>query len=138
MAVTLTRRRRSPLRRLCCWSLWASASTVWAAGAAAPFKAPASLSQASTAAIVAPAEPAASEIDDPSKGLLGLRRSARSSALIDGQWVNVGETARGARLVAITRQGVHLSHPDGRREFLALNPDVQWTPHTVRVNEGRP
>ncbi len=120
-----------------CWALWAAASTVGAAGAAAPFKAPPSLN-AAPPVIAAPPEPTASEVDVLRTGLMGLRQGPHSAALIDGAWVDLGQTARGARLVAITRQGAHLTHPDGRREFLALNPDAQWTPHTARLKEGRP
>lgn len=102
-----------------------------AAGRAAPFKPPAST-------LTAPALPSspqplgepATAMPDPAQGLLGIRRGARSAALMDGTWVDVGQTARsGARLVSVTALGAHLIHPDGRREFLALSPQARWSPH---------
>ncbi len=132
----------------------------WAAGSAAPFKPPASTlappAQAlappslptpapAPEAVPAPEDPAASAPAQP-LGLSGIRRGAHSAALIDGAWVDLGQTARGARLVAVTAHGAQLAHPDGRREFLPLSPEAQWSPHRpaaggvvkTPVKEGRP
>ncbi len=113
-----------------------------ALGASAPFKPPVLPSSGELPVMAAAApEPAASDavIDEvPSKGLFGIRSGPRSAALIDGQWVDVGQRVRGARLLSVTPQGARLGHPDGRREFLELNPEVRWTPHRAAAKEGRP
>lgn len=113
-----------------------------ALGAAAPFKPPVLPSSGDLPVLAAAApEPAASDAvleDLPTKGLFGIRRGPRSAALIDGEWIEVGQQVRGARLLSVTPQGAQLGHPDGRREFLELNPEVRWTPHRPAVKEGRP
>ena len=55
-------------------------------------------------------------------GLSGVRVGPRAAALIDGQWVAVGGTARGARLLSVQSDAATLRHADGRVERLLLNP----------------
>jgi hypothetical protein len=118
--------------------LW-SALGALALGSAAPFLPPARAAAADAASEAAmPAEAGSSAPAEAPPGLLGIRSGPRSAALIDGAWVDVGQQARGARLVSVTREGAHLTHPDGRREFLPLNPEARWTPHRPLVKEKRP
>lgn len=69
---------------------------------------------------------------------MGLKLGAHRSALIDGHWLKVGQSARGAQLVDINNEGVHLRHANGRREIWGLSPQAQWTPRTPPVKVKAP
>jgi hypothetical protein len=71
-------------------------------------------------------------------GLLGLKLGTHSAALIDGNWLKVGQSTKGAQLVDITQEGVHLRHSNGRREILVLSPDARWIRRTPPVNVKAP
>jgi hypothetical protein len=58
------------------------------------------------------------------QGLTGVRVGRHAGAVIDGQWVRKGRTARGARLVQVQRTRVVLKHPDGRKEVIEMYPPV--------------
>lgn len=55
-------------------------------------------------------------------GLSGVRTGHRAAALIDGQWLAVGDTVRGARVLSVQADAATLRHADGRIERLLLNP----------------
>jgi hypothetical protein len=55
-------------------------------------------------------------------GLTGLRFGRKPQALIDGEWVALGQTVRGARLARLRPQHALLVHPDGREERLSMFP----------------
>ena len=97
-----------------------------ALGPAQPFTAPAATAHAADAATTA--APATSS------GLAGVRLGTSPGALVDGQWIALGQAVRGARLVSVRAHDVSLRHTDGRIERLALFPEVQ--PPTTSANSG--
>ncbi len=90
---------------------WLSSAN--ALGPAQPFAPPAKLSANDGAAALALA----------TNGLTGLRLGSRPAALINGEWLHIGQTTRGAKLISITQQQAQLLHPDGRSETLLLAAD---------------
>jgi hypothetical protein len=107
-ALTLLRRLGLPLL------LSAAAAPACALGPSAPFTPPAA---AASAPAIDSAQTAAAA---DASGLAGVRLGATPQALIDGHWHRAGDAVRGARLVAVTRHGVTLQHPDGRVDQLFL------------------
>ena len=67
-------------------------------------------------------------------GLSGVRVGPRAAALIDGQWVAVGDTARGARLLSVQADAATLRHADGRVERLLLNPAALLSAKTAATD----
>ena len=67
-------------------------------------------------------------------GLSGVRVGPRAAALIDGQWVAVGDTARGARLLSVQADAATLRHADGRVERLLLNPAAPLSAKTATAD----
>lgn len=59
----------------------------------------------------------------PVGALAGVRLGTKPAALIDGEWIALGHSVRGARLAQVRAQAVTLQHVDGRLERLALFPD---------------
>jgi hypothetical protein len=57
--------------------------------------------------------------------LAGVRLGTRPAALIDGEWIALGQSVHGARLVGVRMQDITLQHADGRIERLALFPDTK-------------
>lgn len=148
MAVTLTGRRRGLCGLAAALALCApllGPSAVLALGAAAPFAPPARIvvkpappapppAPAAAAAATAAAPPQAAAASEPEAtpvaavagtGLSGIHLGTPPRALIDGEWVALGERVRGARLDAVRTAEVQLRHPDGRIERLPLTPQVQ-------------
>lgn len=144
MAVTLTGRRRGLCGLAAALALCApllGPSAVLALGAAAPFAPPArivvkpaALAPAAAAVVAAAVLPQAAAASEPEAtpvaavagaGLNGIHLGTPLRALIDGEWVALGERVRGARLDAVRTAEVHLRHPDGRIERLPLTPQVQ-------------
>lgn len=106
---------------------WCCVSGAWAVGPQAPFTPPpAALSHA------AAPDSAASEAEAAGpQGLLGLRLGPTPAALIDGLWIQIGQFARGARLVDVQPGQARLRHADGRVEALHLFADpsaAAWRP----------
>lgn len=105
----------------------AGALPVWALGAAEPFVPP------RRAAAAAPAASAAREAvlqADPGDavatgGFSGVRLGQRPQALIDGQWVVIGQAVRGAQLSAVQADHALLRWADGRTERLALAGQIE-------------
>jgi len=56
-------------------------------------------------------------------GLSGVRLGKTPAALIDGEWITLGDTVRGARLAAVRLHEVVLQHADGRIERIAMFPE---------------
>ncbi len=54
--------------------------------------------------------------------LSGVRLGHTPAALIDGEWITLGHSARGARLVSLRAHDAVLQHADGRIERVALFP----------------
>lgn len=99
-----------------------SALPVWALGPTAPFVAP---DAAQAAAQLGQGEASGQGGAAPAgQGLTGVRLGRHAGAVIDGQWVRKGRTARGARLVQVQRTRVVLKHPDGRKEVIEMYPPV--------------
>jgi hypothetical protein len=109
------------LRTWCAAAGLATAGSASALGPAAPFTPPA---PAAAAASAAGADAAAAVSTD---AIAGLRLGPAPQALIDGQWLRLGDRVRGARLVAIDARGARIEYPDGRRQALPLSPAAQWT-----------
>jgi hypothetical protein len=112
------------LSRCAAVALLCSAGAAHALGPAAPFTPPRAAAAPPAGAIAAAPQTSA---------LAGVRLGTPAQALIDGQWLRSGATVRGAVLVAITRHGVTLRHPDGRAEQLWLLP----RPATAEHPHGR-
>ena len=141
MAVPLIGRRRGLCGLAASLALCApllGASAVLALGAAAPFAPPAppartavkpaalALAAAAPPQAVAASEPDATPVAAVAgSGLSGIHLGTPPRALIDGEWVALGERVRGARLHAVHAEEVRLRHPDGRIERLLLTPQVQ-------------
>lgn len=168
MAVPLIGRRRGLCGLAASLALCApllGASAVLALGAAAPFAPPAPLAPlappARTAvkpAALAPASAAPAQASSASgpeatpvaavagSGLSGIQLGTPPRALIDGEWVALGERVRSARLDAVAAEEVRLRHPDGRIERLPLTPQVRMllrpgpppSPPVSRWNPARP
>ena len=101
-----------------------------AMGSAAPFTPPRAAA-ASASAVNA--------VDDgvdvaSANGLSGVRVGPRAAALIDGQWVAVGDMARGARLLSVQADAATLRHADGRVERLLLNPAALLSAKTATTD----
>ena len=101
-----------------------------AMGAAAPFTPPsrvaAPASAPASAATRDPATPAfVSAAVAVGSGLSGMHLGSPPRALIDGEWVAVGDMVRGARLQALRADEAQLRHPDGRLEHLRMAPLVE-------------
>jgi hypothetical protein len=106
--------------------LCAAAVPSWAIGPTSPFQPPRpAAARTSAGAAAAPAIEAGH--------LTGLRLGAAPQALIDGRWHRLGDIARGATLVAITRDGATLRYPDGRAERLGL-----WPARPIPVTASSP
>ena len=118
------------------------ATSALAMGASAPFTPPAraaAVLASSDSATAATSAALASLLATPglaklatteASGMNGIQLGARPRALIDGEWVGLGETVRGARLQALRADEAELLHPDGRLEHLRLTPLVEWQPKT--------
>lgn len=104
-------------------------SVAFAVGPQAPFTPPhAALNHAA-----APASAASDAHATLPQGLLGLRLGPTPAALIDGLWIQIGQLARGARLVAVQPGQARLRHADGRVEALHLFADpsaAAWRPRS--------
>lgn len=134
VAVNLRGRRFGPClfgAWLCCQALPASAL-----GAAAPFVPPGATASAAADGQVLSATGGASAAAGGMQ-LSGIRLGAQPQALLDGQWLAPGAMVRGARLVKVGADAVHLRTPDGRMQRLALTPQVElhpagapWPTHT--------
>ena len=94
-------------------------STASAVGPQAPFTPPPPAAQAASAAA---SEAPVAEMPTP-QGLVGLRLGNTPSALIDGNWVYLGQDVRGARLIDVRQGAVRLRHANGQIETLALFTD---------------
>lgn len=114
MDVDLSATRRTAIALL----LGLALAPAHALGPSAPFTPPATPQQAASA----PADRALPAAAAGTSGLAGVRLGTPAQALIDGRWHRAGDAVRGARLVAVTRTGVTLHHPDGRAEQLFLLP----------------
>ncbi len=88
-----------------------------ALGPLQPFTPPVAAARGADAAAAAPQ--AATHI-----GLAGVRLGTSPRALIDGEWVALGQPAREGRLVAVRAHEVVLRLPNGRDEHLPLFPDA--------------
>lgn len=64
------------------------------------------------------------------QGLKGVRLKRHVGAVIDGQWVALGGTVRGAKLEAVGAKEATLRHPDGQAEVLQLYADAMPTAPT--------
>lgn len=53
-----------------------------------------------------------------------MRQGAKSRALINGEWFEVGQTVGESKIVKITMDRVEIKGPEGR-ETLRLTPDVE-------------
>lgn len=114
-------------------SAMAAPAVCAAMGSAAPFTPP------RAAAASASAAGAFNTADDNvdavlTNGLSGVRVGPRAAALIDGQWVAVGDTARGARLLSVQADAATLRHADGRVERLLLNPAALLSAKTATTD----
>lgn len=102
-------------------------SSAYAVGPQAPFTPPSVALNHATAP-----DSAASDAEaTPPQGLLGLRLGQTPAALIDGLWIQIGQFARGARLVDVQPGQARLRHADGRVETLHLFADpsaAAWRP----------
>lgn len=119
------------VRHLAGWSasalLWlATAHSAHALGPDRPF-APPNARLPNTANSDAPPAPAGH--------LGGLRLGSTPAALIDGRWVPIGGTARGARLKDIQPPYALLQHPNGRLERLALDGTRDGAPTPAHVDK---
>lgn len=104
-----------------------------AMGSAAPFTPPrAAAASASAASAVNAADDSVDAV--LANGLSGVRVGPRAAALIDGQWVAVGDTARGARLLSVQADAATLRHADGRVERLLLNPAALLSAKTAATD----
>jgi len=56
-------------------------------------------------------------------GLSGVRLGKTPAALIDGEWITLGDSVRGARLTAVRLHEVVLQNADGRIERIAMFPE---------------
>ena len=92
-----------------------------ALGPTAPFTPPA------RTAATGDATPSADAPVADTGGLTGLRLRNHPMALIDGQWLRIGDTVRGARISAIRADGAWLRHADGRNELLPWNGEAERT-----------
>ena len=111
-------------------SAMAAPAVCAAMGSAAPFTPPRAAA-ASASAVNA--------VDDgvdvaSANGLSGVRVGPRAAALIDGQWVAVGDTARGARLLSVQADAATLRHADGRVERLLLSPAALLSAKTATTD----
>ena len=101
-----------------CAALLAGVTPAGAIGPRDPFTPP-----GKEAVVVVPPLESLSTVAPPvGAGLTGMRFGARPQALIDGEWVAVGKTVRGARLARLLPQHAVLVHPGGREERLPLFP----------------
>lgn len=105
-------------------------STASAVGPQAPFTPPRPAAQAASAAA---SEAPVAEMPTP-QGLVGLRLGNTPSALIDGNWVYLGQDVRGARLIDVRQGAVRLRHANGQIETLALFTD----PTAAALSPHRP
>jgi hypothetical protein len=135
-AARVSRRRLGRVALLAlCAPLLAASSAALAMGAAAPFAAPPRVAVPAAAAASAAADPLAPAVANAASaanaanaigaGLSGIHLGTRPRALIDGDWVALGETVRGARLHALRADEAQLRHPDGRLEHLRFTPLVE-------------
>ena len=126
---------RHAVTRLALVFAMAAPAVCAAMGSSAPFTPPrpaaASTSLANAASAVDDNADAATAI-----GLSGVRVGPRAAALIDGQWVAVGDTARGARLLSVQADAATLRHADGRVERLLLNPAALLSAKTVTTDRA--
>ena len=129
-AARVSRRRLGRVALLAlCAPLLATSSAALAMGAAAPFAPPPRVAVPAAAAAPAAADPSAPAVANAANaigaGLSGIHLGTRPRALIDGDWVALGETVRGARLHALRADEAQLRHPDGRIEHLRFTPLVE-------------
>ncbi len=104
---------------------WLAPQTAAALGPAQPFTPPAAVPPAAAS----PGTDAAVEAGTPTDsaepvptGLTGVRLGSSPRALIDGQWVALGATARQGRLVQVRAHEAVLRLPGGALERLAMFP----------------
>jgi hypothetical protein len=57
--------------------------------------------------------------------LAGVRLGTKPAALVDGEWIALGQTVRGMRLLSVRMHDITLQHADGRIERLALFADTK-------------
>lgn len=132
-AARVSRRRLGLVALLAlCAPLLATSSAALAMGAAAPFAPPPRVAVPAAAAAPAAADPSAPAVANAANaanaigaGLSGIHLGTRPRALIDGDWVALGETVRGARVHALRADEAQLRHPDGRIEHLRFTPLVE-------------
>ena len=143
MAVTLMPMGLSrPLAALALCGPVLAAPCAMAMGAAAAFTPPARV-------VIAAASPASAPVPSPTadpvalsgaaaqppapaaSGLNGIRLGTQPRALIDGDWIALGGSVRGARLNAVRSGEAQLRHPDGRLEQLRLAPQVELFSHPL-------
>lgn len=106
----------------------AGALPAWALGVGEPFVPPrryatAAAAPAASAASAAREAVLQTELGDAvvaTGGFSGVRLGQRPQALIDGQWVAVGQAVRGAQLLAVQADHALLRWADGRTERLVL------------------
>ncbi len=116
----------------------AGALPAWALGAGEPFVPP--RRPAVAAAAPAPSAPSAASAASAAReavlqadpgdavatgGFSGVRLGQRPQALIDGQWVVIGQAVRGAQLSAVQADHALLRWADGRTERLALAGQIE-------------
>lgn len=140
-AARVSRRRLGRVALLAlCAPLLATSSAALAMGAAAPFAPPPRVAVPAAAAAPAAADPSAPAVANAANaigaGLSGIHLGTRPRALIDGDWVALGETVRGARLHALRADEAQLRHPDGRIEHLRFTPLVEL--HARPHSSSRP
>lgn len=144
-AARVSRRRLGLVALLAlCAPLLATSSAALAMGAAAPFAPPPRVAVPAAAAAPAAADPSAPAVANAANaigaGLSGIHLGTRPRALIDGDWVALGETVRGARVHALRADEAQLRHPDGRIEHLRFTPLVELhaRPHSSSLPTPSP
>ncbi len=144
-AARVSRRRLGRVALLAlCAPLLATSSAALAMGAAAPFAPPPRVAVPAAAAASAAADPSAPAVANAANaigaGLSGIHLGTRPRALIDGDWVALGETVRGARVHALRADEAQLRHPDGRIEHLRFTPLVELhaRPHSSSLPTPSP
>ena len=119
--------------RLALMCAMAAPSICAAMGSAAPFTPPRAAAASASAASAFNAADDSADVAS-ANGLSGVRVGPRAAALIDGQWVAVGDTARGARLLSVQADAATLRHADGRVERLLLNPAALLSAKTATTD----
>ena len=94
-----------------------------ALGPLQPFTPPLAAARSSDAAPAAPTPIA------ETSGLAGVRLGSSPRALIDGEWVALGQPVRDGKLVAVNAHEVVLRLANGRTEHLSLFPAAAAAPN---------